>query len=255
VLWHLSAKSKNRSILLRVCIAFHCLLQDQSRLNSYLWTLRRAGSSSPPSYFFGTIHVPYTRVWDYVPSNAKQAFRQADAVHFELDLLDRSTVSALNACQLLPRGQSLADVLPVDIYRRLKRHLDYVRRNMPAWMMTSSSGAAASSETGAPVWSEGAPPSGSATSWSSADASARERALYAADYLFDAIAGNWERKRPVYVLLMVNSLTESDIRSRGTPVLDLYLAQEATRAGKQRAAVELVEEHCVPLNSMSSSQV
>ena len=217
-------------------------------MNSYLWTLRRSEPLSPPSFFFGTIHVPYTRVWEYVPSNAKQAFRHADAVHFELDLLDRSTVSALNACQMLPRGQSLSDVLPNDIYRRLKRHLDYVRRNMPGWMMTSPS---LSGTDGAGSSGVSAADSGT----SSGDATGRARALYSADYLFDAIAGNWERKRPVYVLLMVNSLTESDIRSRGTPVLDLYLAQEATRAGKQRAAVEHVEEHCVPLNSMSQSQV
>jgi len=54
---------------------------------------------------------------------------------------------------------------------------------------------------------------------------------------------------------MVNSLTESDVRARGTPVLDVYLAQEADRAGKPLAAVELVEEHCLPLNAMNLSQV
>ena len=85
--------------------------------------------------------------------------------------------------------------------------------------------------------------------------SGRRSTLYAAKYLFDALAGDWERKRPVYVLLMVNSLTESDVRARGTPVLDLYLAQQADRAGKPLAAVELVEEHCSPLNAMNLSQV
>ncbi|XP_050706707.1 metalloprotease TIKI2-like, partial [Eriocheir sinensis] len=66
---------------------------------------------------------------------------------------------------------------------------------------------------------------------------------------------NWERKRPVWVMLMVNSLTESDIRSRGVPVLDLYLAQEAERLTKQTGAVEHVEEQCVPLNGLNFSQV
>jgi len=195
--------------------------QDQSRLNSFLWTLRRQGSA--PSYFFGTIHVPYTRVWDYVPLNAKRAFQLADAVHLELDLLDATTLAALSACQLLPRGQFLADVLPRPLFVRLRRHLNYVRQSLPKWLEETGSGSTST--------------------------------LYAAEYLFDAIAGNWERKRPVYVLLMVNSLTENDVRARGTPVLDLYLAQEADRAGKQLAAVELVEEHCLPLNSMNLSQV
>jgi len=52
------------------------------------------------------------------------------------------------------------------------------------------------------------------------------RGLYA-DYLYSAITGNWERKRPVWAMLMVNGLTASDIASRGFPVLDLYLAQLA----------------------------
>jgi len=202
-----------------------CAVQDQSRLNSFLWTLRRQGSA--PSYFFGTIHVPYTRVWDYVPLNAKRAFQMADAVHLELDLLDATTLAALSACQLLPRGQLLVDVLPRPLFARLRRHLNYVRQSLPSWMAAAGVGSGGG---------------GRSTS-------------YAAEYLFDAIAGDWERKRPVYVLLMVNSLTESDVRARGTPVLDLYLAQEADRAGKQLAAVELVEEHCLPLNSMNLSQV
>ncbi|XP_053257687.1 metalloprotease TIKI1-like [Podarcis raffonei] len=88
-------------------------------------------------------------------------------------------------------------------------------------------------------------------SWMTPDQ--RGKGLYA-DYLFNAIAGNWERKRPVWVMLMVNSLTEVDIKSRGVPVLDLYLAQEAERLRKQTGAVEKVEEQCHPLNGLSFSQ-
>jgi hypothetical protein len=68
-------------------------------------------------------------------------------------------------------------------------------------------------------------------------------------------AGNWERKRPVWVMLMVNTLTEGDIASRGIPVLDLHLAQEAERLGKITGAVERVEEQCLPLNDLNFSQV
>ena len=56
-------------------------------------------------------------------------------------------------------------------------------------------------------------------------------------------------------MLMINSLTESDIKSRGIPVLDLYLAQEAERRNKRMGAVERVEEQCVPLNGLNFSQV
>ncbi|KPP72546.1 hypothetical protein Z043_108438 [Scleropages formosus] len=193
--------------------------KTQSDMNSFLWTVRRE-PPYPPSYLFGTIHVPYTRVWDFIPESSKQAFQTSTSVYFELDLTDPLTISKLTSCQLLPHGENLQTLLPRDLYRRLKRHLDYVRHMMPYWMTADQRG----------------------------------RGLYA-DYLFNAIAGNWERKRPVWVMLMVNSLTESDVRSRGAPVLDLFLAQEAERLGKRTGAVERVEEQCHPLNGLNFSQV
>ncbi|XP_064799694.1 metalloprotease TIKI1-like [Oncorhynchus masou masou] len=192
------------------------LNKKQSDLNSFLWTIKR----NPPSYFYGTIHVPYTRVWDFIPENSKKAFQESNMVYLELDLTDPYTISALTSCQLLPQGGTLQDVLPRDIYRRLKRHLEYVKLMMPFWMTPDQRG----------------------------------KGLYA-DYLFNAIAGNWERKRPVWVMLMVNSLTEADIKTRGVPVLDLYLAQEAERMRKRTGAVEKVEEQCHPLNGLNFSQV
>lgn len=164
--------------------------------------------------------MPYTRVWDFIPHNTKRAFEQSDHVFFELDLTDTYTISALANCQLLPHGENLSSILPPGIYERLKRHLEYVKVAMPSWMTADQRG----------------------------------RGLYA-DYLFKAITGNWERKRPVWVMLMVNSLTESDIKSRGIPVLDLYLAQEAERLNKITGAVERVDEQCVPLNELNFSQV
>ncbi|XP_051950068.1 metalloprotease TIKI2-like isoform X1 [Xyrauchen texanus] len=192
---------------------------SQKDLNSFLWTVKRP-FPHPPSYLFGTIHVPYTRVWDYIPESSKRAFRTSTNVFFELDLTNPLTISKLTSCQLLPNGENLQKLLPRDLYRRLKRHLDYVKHMMPLWMTADQRG----------------------------------RGLYA-DYLFNAIAGNWERKRPIWVMLMVNSLTEADVRSRGTPVLDLFLAQEAERMGKQTGAVERVEEQCHPLNGLNFSQV
>ncbi|KAM8931005.1 metalloprotease TIKI2 [Pelodytes ibericus] len=192
------------------------LPKSQQELNSFLWTIKR----HPPAYLFGTIHVPYTRVWDFIPQNSKKAFQDSTNVYFELDLTDPYTISALASCQMLPHGENLQDVLPRDLYRRLKRHLEYVKHMMPHWMTPDQRG----------------------------------KGLYA-DYLFNAIAGNWERKRPVWVMLMVNSLTEADIRSRGVPVLDLYLAQEADRMRKRTGAVERVEEQCHPLNRLNLSQV
>ena len=45
-----------------------------------LWKI----STDPPSYFFGTVHVPATRVWPGISEQAKSAFQSADKTYFEL---------------------------------------------------------------------------------------------------------------------------------------------------------------------------
>jgi len=183
---------------------------------TFLWRI----DTQPPSYFFGTIHVPYTRVWDAVSDNAKKAFKDSDQVYFELDLTNPYTIASLTSCQLLPRGLNLSQVLPPGIYSRLRDHLSWVRKEMQTWITEDQAG----------------------------------RGLYS-DYLYNAITGNWERKRPVWAMLMVNGLTASDIASRGFPVLDLYLAQLAEEQQKKIGAVERVEEQCLPLNGLTYGQV
>jgi len=106
---------------------------DKSNLDekgSFLWRVE----STPPSYFFGTIHVPYTRVWDAIPNNAKQAFAASKRVFFELDLTKPHIISTLSACQLLPKNRHLSQEIPSDLYARLKIHMDYVRTVMPTWV-------------------------------------------------------------------------------------------------------------------------
>ena len=76
-----------------------------------------------------------------------------------------------------------------------------------------------------------------------------------ADKIFQLLTKDWQQKRPIWIMLMVNSLTESDIKSRGIPVLDQYLASEAGRNEKFTGAVEEVEEQCLPLNSLNDTQV
>ena len=66
---------------------------------------------------------------------------------------------------------------------------------------------------------------------------------------------NWERNRPIWVLLMLSGLTESDVASRGSMVLDLFLATMAKKHGKRVSAIEEVQEQCGPLNSLSLDKV
>ena len=105
--------------------------------------------------------------------------QDSDQVYFELDLTNPYTIASLTSCQLLPRGLNLSQVLPPGIYSRLRDHLSWVRKEMQTWITEDQAG----------------------------------RGLYS-DYLYNAITGNWERKRPVWAMLMVNGLTASDIASR-----------------------------------------
>lgn len=181
---------------------------------SFLWRIE----SSPPSYFFGTIHVPYIRVWDAIPDNAKQAFAASKRVFFELDLTKPATISTLSACQLLPKNRHLSQEIPSELFARLKIHMEYVKTVMPTWVTKEQ----------------------------------KEKGL---DYLLSAITANWERKRPIWVTLLVNSLTKSDISSRSYPVLDLYLSQLANKNHKRVSAIETVEEQCSPLNQLNRTLV
>ncbi|EDO43979.1 predicted protein, partial [Nematostella vectensis] len=193
--------------------------QPQKNFNSFLWLVKR----TPPAYFYGTIHVPYTRVWDFIPMNSKQAFTASQHVYFELDLTDEKTMRALMKCQMLPSGTMLRQTLPRKMFKRLKSHLRYIKRMIPKWIKhrdqeTSSAGPYANK-------------------------------------LYEMLTKDWDKKRPIWVMLMVNSLTESDIKTRGIPVLDQYLALEASRNHKLIGAVENVDEQCKPLNALNASQV
>ena len=106
-------------------------LEDtSSSKGSFLWRVE----SNPPSYFFGTIHVPYVRVWDAIPENAKQAFAASKRVFFELDLTKPQTISALSACQLLPKNRHLSQEIPSDLYAKLRIHMDRIKTEMPSWV-------------------------------------------------------------------------------------------------------------------------
>ena len=48
-----------------------------------LWRI----GTEPPSFFFGTVHVPFNRVWDGISEDAKSAFQTADKAYFELGKL------------------------------------------------------------------------------------------------------------------------------------------------------------------------
>ena len=110
--------------------------------------------------------------------------------------------------------------IPPELYAKLKIHMDRVQKEMPSWVTED-----------------------------------QKRRGLDAQYLFSAITANWERKRPIWVTLLVNSLTKSDISARGFPVLDLYLSQLAVKNRKRVSAIETVDEQCAPLNQLNRTLV
>ena len=104
----------------------NCELERKVLTN--LWRI----TSDPPSYFFGTIHVPYTRVWPAISEQAKGAFQSADKLYLERDLVSNS--ETMKNCHLLPSNKKLTDMLSPELMRRLRDHLDWLRTEMPSWL-------------------------------------------------------------------------------------------------------------------------
>jgi uncharacterized protein YbaP (TraB family) len=225
---------------------------------SFLWEI----GTKPPSYLFGTIHVPYTTVWDEIPQNAKDAFHHAAKIFLELDLTDIKTKASIEACQFFPNENYLSPVLPSDLYHRVENHLEFVRRAMPYWIDLNVPFSVAS---------------------------------FYANKMFFERTKNWEYKRPIWVWIMISStLTKSDMapllekyvkqettyqggqvtdwiefaeethqavngisstQVEPAPFLDLYLSQKAQKEGKQVGGIEFLEEQCQALNGINSTLV
>lgn len=181
---------------------------------------------SPPVYIFGTMHFPYTTLWDHLPDNVKSAFSSSGDVYLELKLSSRETSDDLQECQLLPEGITIDSVLSSSLVNRIEKYLERLRRLFPSWLEDDNS---------RPSFFGGG---GSSSS----------------DQLFAAVIQEWRRKKPIWVLTLLSSLTEENIRHRKTPVLDRFFDNAARRLGKNLTALETVNDHCQPLNRLSDAQ-
>ena len=115
----------------------------ETKVLTNLWRI----NTHHPSYFFGTLHVPYTRVWHGISEQAKRAFQSADQVYLEREfggnscellkkkmsmaerLTIRSCVESMKSenCHLLPTEKNLTDLLSPELMRRLRDHMGWIR--------------------------------------------------------------------------------------------------------------------------------
>ena len=99
----------------------------ETKVQTNLWRI----TSDPPSYFFGTMHVDYTRVWPGVSEQAKSAYQSADQVYWEGGSEESEEKKI---CRLLPDNMKLEEVLSPELMRRLRDHMDWLRSEMPSWL-------------------------------------------------------------------------------------------------------------------------
>ena len=89
--------------------------------NSYLWRIE----SNPPSYLFGTIHVPFNEVWNDIPQNVKDAFLLSQKIFIETDPNIDSNL--LKSYQLLPNGETIDEHIPLELYISLQSYIDEIK--------------------------------------------------------------------------------------------------------------------------------
>jgi len=80
----------------------------------FLWRIE----GQPPSYLFGTVHVPDTRVTT-LPVIVRRSFRASDVLLTEVPFDQMG-----KAAELTVSGQTLRELLPEDLYRRVSAYFE-----------------------------------------------------------------------------------------------------------------------------------
>ena len=175
----------------------------------------------PPVYLFGSMHIPYDKLWDDIPENAKTAFSSSQDVCFELVLGKPETLAELESCQLLPNKQTVEDVLSPEIYQRISKYFDGVKDLLISWINSP-----------VPFLKQ-----------------------QEVDATYSLLTHSWQRKRPIWLLFLLSSITKERVNSLSVPVLDVFMEKAATSLGKQVAAVETVSDQCRHFNRLPHQQV
>ena len=82
-----------------------------------LWKVTR--ENSPPSYFFGTVHEPVNLVWDSISNEAKEAFKNSDAVYSEFNIDYETYKDDEDKYSMLENGVKIKDAKSVELYAKL----------------------------------------------------------------------------------------------------------------------------------------
>ena len=170
------------------------------------------------------MHVPYNRMWQHIPNNVKAVFSNASTLGLELQLSDSKTLKDLAHCRYLPKGVYINEVLPHDLYLRVVRYLLKIQTLFPSWLAGKS---------------------GTVNGF----------VKIQSNQLFSAMISNWKRHRPIWLLLLLSSLSRETVQDRMIPLLDVFLDNAAHGMGKDVKPLENFKEHCRPFNKLNDTQV
>ena len=73
--------------------------------------------------------------------------------------------------------------------------------------------------------------------------------------LFETMTQNWEWKRPIWLTIALELMTETFVSGAGTPTLDLHLIQQANNDWKTVTAIETTDEQCSLFNKINTTLV
>ncbi|CAH9062931.1 hypothetical protein PSECIP111951_02802 [Pseudoalteromonas holothuriae] len=120
-------------LLLRVSVAsiffIACLFSQFSNANPALFKLEKNGITS---YLFGTVHVG-TPDMKTLPKNVMQAIEASEKVVVEVDLETLSPMQVQKVSKSymqLPKGKTLADMISLENYQKLKNYFAQVGINI-----------------------------------------------------------------------------------------------------------------------------
>ncbi|VDO85358.1 unnamed protein product [Heligmosomoides polygyrus] len=188
-----------------------------------------------------TVHKDSKSVPFAVSDRVREAFSYSDTVLLEIDLRNEDTVKRLIRCKNLKRKQTTASYLHPKLHQRIKECesfykffvFDGVGCGLELFMEKFQR-ALINSLQGQEV---------------QGDDSYRM-----AKDIYDSIVGNWDRKRPEWLLFALYQLCENLINRPSTPMLDVFLANKAHEEEKQIRAIETTREQCNPIATVSQEE-
>uniref|UniRef100_A0A1I8BD28 Metalloprotease TIKI homolog n=1 Tax=Meloidogyne hapla TaxID=6305 RepID=A0A1I8BD28_MELHA len=201
---------------------------NNQNINSFLWLINATWLSSP-SFLFGTIHVPFNKVWENnkMPPQIERAFKSSNSVVLELALQKPEIVQQLIRCKQLSNSGNLRDILPNELFNRLKEYMQRIRLKLVRHAYMT-----------------------------------HRRRSHARRHVKRLFPNDWEIRRPIWLLFLLFQLGDSPPHLQGTgsqimtaPMLDLYLAQLANEQNKNLISMETVSEQCNPTHLIKPEQI